>query len=295
MKSFWQQFRQIKFTRRLTKDMGFIFIGATLQALVLRTFLVPASLASGGVSGLSQIINHYTGWPIGMMVLIGNLPLFVLGWRYLGGPRFVVRTAFSVLVFSVITDVSVGYLSASGITDDLMLNALYGGVLTGIGAGLVYRGQGTSGGSDILGRILSHKRGIPVSQSYLITDALIVLLAGLAFSWEHALYAVVMLYVSGLTAESTLAGSRVVRTAMIVTTKPQLVGEQILTGLQRGLTRLAATGAFTGEERAVLYCVITRAEVERLKALVSEADPQAFMVIGHAQEAMGEGFQSLEV
>jgi uncharacterized membrane-anchored protein YitT (DUF2179 family) len=244
---------------------------------------------------LSQIINFYTGFPIGVMVLLGNIPLFVLGWRYLGGPRFALRTAFAVLSFSLLIDILPPFLPKNGLTDDIVLNTLYGAVVSGIGFGLVYRGRGTSGGSDILGRILNHKRGIPISQSYLITDALIIFLAGLSFSWENALYSLVMLYVSGIAAEAITQGSNVVRTALIVTTCPEEVKSKILHGLGRGVTEISGKGGYTGTERPVLYCVITRSEVTQLKTLISEVDPKAFMVIGQAHEALGEGFHPLDL
>jgi uncharacterized membrane-anchored protein YitT (DUF2179 family) len=275
-------------------DFTLLLAGAALQALSLRLFLVPAQLATGGVSGLSQIINFYTGLPIGMLVLAGNLPLFLLGWRYLGGRRFAFRTAFAVLVYSLLVDLLVLFLPSGGLTSDLVLNALYGGLMSGIGYGLVYRGRGTSGGSDILARILNHRRGIPMSQSYLITDALVIFLAGLSFSWENALYALVMLYVSGITAEAVSEGSNVVRTGLIVTTRPEAVAGLIMAQLERGVTVLSGKGAYTGEDRSVLYCVISRSEVAQLKTLVNEADPGAFMVIGQAHEALGEGFRPLE-
>jgi uncharacterized membrane-anchored protein YitT (DUF2179 family) len=176
-----------------------------------------------------------------------------------------------------------------------VLNTLYGAVVSGVGFGLVYRGRGTSGGSDILGRILNHKRGIPISQSYLITDALIIFLAGLSFSWENALYSLVMLYVSGITAEAITQGSNVVRTALIVTACPDEVKSKILHGIGRGITEISGKGGYTGSERPVLYCVITRSEVTQLKTLVSEVDPNAFMVIGQAHEALGEGFHPLNL
>lgn len=245
----------------------------------------------GGVSGIAQIINHITGWPIGLMIFIGNLPIFLIGLRYLGGVRFAMRTAFAVIAVSVLTDVPLPWLAPNGLTDDLVLNALYGGVISGIGFGLVYRGQGTSGGSDILARILHHWRGIPISQSYLWTDSLVMLLGGLAFRWENALYAIISLYISGLAAEAVLAGSNVVRTAMIVTAQPQAIAEKIMLEMERGVTLLHGQGAYTKDQKEVLYCVISRAEINQLKAFVQEADPSAFMVIGHAYEALGEGFQ----
>ncbi|MBN2147089.1 MAG: YitT family protein [Anaerolineales bacterium] len=275
------------------RDYLLITLGALLQAAAIRLFLVPAHLINGGISGLSQIINHYTGWPIGLMIFLGNLPLFVLGWRYLGGRRFAMRTAYAVLAISIFTDLLVLFLPEEGLTPDLVLNTLYGGVTSGIGYGLVYRGQGTSGGSDILARILNNWRGITISQSYLLTDSLIMFIGGLTFSWENALYAIVMLYISGIAAEVAMEGSNVVRTALIVTSQPEPVTRQILETMERGVTILSGKGAYTGEERCVLYVVVTRSEVIQLKALVREADPAAFIVIGQAHEVLGEGFRPL--
>lgn len=289
----WQKVWQGETISNKIRDYGLIVIGAFLQALALRLFLVPASLASGGISGIAQIINHFTGFPIGLMTFLGNVPLFIVGWRYLGGKRFAFRTAFAVAAFSFFADFLVAYLPTDGVTQDMILNALYGGVISGIGFGFVYQGRATSGGSDILARILNHWRGISISQSYLITDAVVMFLAGLSFSWERALYALVMLYISGIAAELVVQGASVARTAMIITEKPEEVKQDILYNLERGVTLLNGKGGYTGEERTVLYCVISRTEVGRLKDLVRDADPQAFMVIGDAYEALGEGFKSL--
>lgn len=282
-----------RFTWQGLRDYLLITLGALLQALSIRLFLVPANLVNGGISGLSQIINHYTGFPIGLMILIGNIPVFILGWRFLGGPRFAYRTAYAVLAVAFFTDFLVIVLPKTGLTHDLVLNTLYGGVFSGIGYGLVYRGQGTSGGSDILARILNNWRSIPISQSYLITDSLVMFLGGLVFSWENALYAIVMLYISGIAAEVAAEGSNVIRTALIITATPEAVARQILEVMERGVTILTGKGAYTGAERTVLYVVITRSEVALLKTLVREADAQAFIVIGQAHEALGEGFRPL--
>lgn len=280
-KHLWLEFR----------DYALILAGAAIQALSLRLFLVPAQLASGGVSGISQLINHYTGWPIGLMVLIGNIPLFLLGWRTLGGRSFAIKTAALILVYSLLVDLLALVLPERGLTDDIFLNSLYGAVVSGVGYGLVYRGQGTSGGSDILARILNRWRGVPMSQSYLMVDSAVILAAGFVFSWPKALYALITLYVSGLVADGVTEGGGTVRTALIVTGEPQGVARRILDEMGRGVTILPGTGAYTGSERPVLYCVVTRAETARLKAIVHEADPRAFMVIGQAHEALGEGFR----
>jgi uncharacterized membrane-anchored protein YitT (DUF2179 family) len=294
MKPYWPYIR----------DYSLILSSSIIQAFSLRVFFVPAELASGGVSGISQLINYFTGWPIGLMVFIGNLPLFFLGWRFLGGRQFALRTAFAVVTYSLFTELilETPLFDANGaatrlvndLRGDIFLNSLYGAIVSGIGYGLVYRARGTSGGSDILARILNHYRGTPMTQSYLLVDTAVILGAGFVFGWKQALYAMIALYVSGIVAETTLEGGGTVRTAMIVTSHPDRISDRVLEELQRGVTVLEGTGAYTGTHRPVLYCVISRAEVATLKALVHESDPHAFMVIGIAHEALGEGFRPLK-
>jgi uncharacterized membrane-anchored protein YitT (DUF2179 family) len=274
------------------RDYALILVGAVLQALAMDLFLVPGRLAAGGVSGAAQIVNGYTGWPIGLMIILGNVPLFILGWRFLGGRRFMARTVAAVVLYAALLDLLANVVPP-GLTPDPVLNALYGGVLGGIGMGLVFRGQGTSGGTDILARLLGQWRGVPLSQSYLLTDAAIVLLAGLTFSWELALYALVSLYVSGLAAEATSEGSAVVRTATIISSRPDQVAQAILRDLVRGVTMWPGTGMYSGETRQILFCAVSRAEITQLKAIIREVDPGAFVVIGQAHEALGEGFKPL--
>ena len=280
--------------RIIIVDYLYILIGAFVQAIAMRVFLIPGLMVSGGISGAAQIIQFFTGWPIGVMVFLGNLPLFALGWRYLSGTRFALRTAASVILFSLFTDILVFVIPQDGITHDIVLQALYGGVFLGAGLGLVYRGRGTSGGSDILGRILSHHHGVSISQAYLITDGLVVLASGFAFGWERALYGLIVIYVSGLTAELVSEGNSIVRTAFIVTNQPDAVINRIFTTLERGVTILPGTGAYTGLSRPMLYCVLTRSEINILKTIVHEADPAAFMVISQSNEALGEGFEPLK-
>jgi uncharacterized membrane-anchored protein YitT (DUF2179 family) len=285
-------------------DYSVLALGALIQALGLRLFMIPADLASGGVSGIAQLINHFTGWPIGAMVFLGNAPLFLLGWRFLGGRRFALRTGLAVVLFSLFTDLlprlalfgpggPVEKLTAD-LAGDLFLNSLYGAIVTGTGYGLVYRARASSGGSDILARILSFYRGTPMTQSYLMVDSAVILAAGFVFGWKHALYAIVVLYVSGLVSETILEGSGTVRTVMIVSTESEAIARRVMDEMVRGATILEGTGAFTGYSRPVLYCVITRSEVAGLKAIVHEMDPHAFMVIGVAHEALGEGFRPLK-
>jgi uncharacterized membrane-anchored protein YitT (DUF2179 family) len=256
------------------------------------------------VSGVAQLIHHFTGWPIGFMILLGNIPLFALGWGFLGGVRFAVRTAFAIFMYSAFTDLLVrtplfaadgaGMRLIQDLQGDIFLNSLYGAVTSGFAYGLIYRARGTSGGSDILARILSHYRGVPMTTSYMLVDTAVILGAGFVFGWKAALYSMIALYASGLVAEATLEGGVTVRTAIIVTTEAEAISARVLDELERGATILEGTGAYTGAGRPVLYCVISRAEVAALKTIVQEVDPRAFMVIGIAHEALGEGFRPLK-
>jgi uncharacterized membrane-anchored protein YitT (DUF2179 family) len=236
------------------------------------------------------------------MVFIGNVPLFLLGWRYLGGSKFAARTAVAIASYALLTDLLVkipafmeySQILIDDLQGDIFLSALYGAIVSGVGYGLVYRARGTSGGSDILARILNHWRGVSMTQSYLMVDTLVILSAGIVFGWRQALYAMITLYVSGLVAETVLEGGTTSRTAMIVTNKSDEISTRILENMQRGVTFLQGMGAYTRTLRPVLYCVVSRSEIATLKTIVNEIDPDAFMVIGVAHEALGEGFKPFE-
>ncbi len=278
---------------RTAADYLFLVAGSLVQAFAMRLFLVPSQLLSGGVSGIAQIIHSFTGWPIGVMVILGNLPLFFIGWRYLGGARFAMRTGVAIVAFSISTDLLVYVLPEGGLTDDLMLASIFGGLVFGVGMGFVYRAKGTSGGSDILGQILYHRKGVPMTQAYFAVDALVLLAGGLAWSWELVMYSMIVMYVSSLAAELVVEGPSILRTVMIISGMPDQIAKEIMIVLDRGVTILPGTGAYTGQQRPVLYCVVTRSEINKVKAIIHEIDPDAFLIIGDAHEALGEGFKRL--
>jgi len=287
-------FGQIDFSWRSIRDYALIILGGFVQALALRTFLVPAQLVSGGISGIAQLLHYLWGWPIGVVTLLGNIPLFVLGWRYLGGPRFALRTILSVLSYTIFTDILIQFTGQAPITEDILLNTLYGGILLGVGLGLVYLGRGTSGGTDVLGRILNQRLGMSISLAYMITDSFAVVLAGFFFGWEKSLYGLIMIYLSGVAADMISQGTNVIREAMIITDETEKVVHAISDALGRGTTILSGRGGYTQKDRPVIFCVVTAGEVIRLKSIVQEADPDAFMVVGQANEALGEGFKPLK-
>lgn len=283
--------------RQETQRLVIMTIGVILAALGYSLFLIPYDIAAGGIGGLSIIINHFTGWPEGTLYLVMNIPLMVLGFFYLGRWAFVVRTMVAVFIFSVTTNLLITYLpqilSEYPITDDILLSAVYGGLVGGIGGGLIYRAGSTMGGTGIIGRIIQQKTGIPLSQLYLYTDTVIVLAAGAIFGWEIALYALLTLFLNGIASDYTLEGPSSVRTATIITKTPQDLSDALMRGLGKGVSRWSITGGYTGESHCMLMCTIYRPQVNDLKRIVAEVDPGAFVTIGVAHQALGAGFTRL--
>lgn len=268
-------------------------IGAIISAVAVIVFEAPFNIAPGGVSGLAIIINSYTGWPIGLMVLIGNIPIQIIAYRMLGGWKVVATTVYVVVLYSVVIDVFTPYFPASGVSNDIFLNAVFGGIVGGIGAGLVFRAGGSLGGTSTLGRILQERYGIPLSSSALYTDSAVIVLAGVAFGWEMAMYAIVMLFVAGVTADYILEGPSVIRTAIIITDRPKDVANAVMDGMGRGVTGWDAQGMYTEQPHTVLYITIGRGQVNRLRKLVIEADPDSFLVFGQGHSAFGQGFREI--
>jgi uncharacterized membrane-anchored protein YitT (DUF2179 family) len=269
------------------KNFLLLTIGAIILAVNLNIFLAPSKLAPGGVMGIAVIVNAFTGWPLGLIMLVFNIPLLVLGFFNLGRFNFLIHTSYVVLVYSFGADLMVSWLPASGITDDLLLNAIYGGVVGGIGSGLVYRGNGTSGGTGILARVIQLRSGLPVSQIYLFTDGAVVLLAALLFGWEIGLYSLITLFIWGVVVDYILEGPSIVRTAYIITDKPGDVSQAVLERLHLGVTSWSAQGMFTENRHTFLFCTVSRADVNTFRATIITVDPNAFVVIGHGHQAIG--------
>ena len=269
------------------QDYALLTIGGVLMAVNLNIFLAPADIAPGGVTGTAILINHFVGWPIGLIMLVLNVPLVILGFVYLGRFRFLTRTVYATLIYNLGAYLTAFWLPAGGITDDILLNALFGGVVAGIGTGLVYRGGGTTAGTGTLSRVIQIKTGIPISQLYLLVDGGVILLAALVFGWEKGLYALITLFVWGLAADYVLEGPSVVRMAFIVTDVPDRVADAVLDELQLGVTSWPAEGMFTREQHTILFCTVSRPHERTLRAVVSGVDPKAFIVTGHGHQAYG--------
>ncbi|MBX3052145.1 MAG: YitT family protein [Caldilineaceae bacterium] len=279
------------------RQFTLLLIGALLSAFAYAVFQVPFNIAAGGIGGVSIVVNHYTGLSVGMLYALMNIPLLILGFFQLGRWGFLFKTVFSVALFSLATDYISLYLPLYApqfpLTGDLLLNTIYGGIVGGIGAGLIFRAGATMGGTGIVGRVIQMRTGTPLSQVYLWTDGLIVITMGIVFGWEVSLYAMLAVFLSGLASDYTLEGPSSVRTASIITNCPEEMTAALMAGLDRGASRWEITGGYTGETRHMIFCTIFRPQVNDLKRIVGQIDENAFVIIGDAHQALGSGFVAL--
>lgn len=272
-----------------------ITLGALLSAFAVIVFMSPFKIAPAGVSGIAVILNHLDPrLPIGLMILIGNIPIQILGYRTLGGWKVVAGTVLYIIVYSLAIDLLTPVFAPIDVGKNVLLNALFGGILGGISGGLVYRAGGTLGGTSTLGRILQEKFGLPLSSSALYTDTGVVLLAGLVFGWEGALYAIVAEFIGAATSDYVLEGPSVIRTATIITDKPDAISDRVLSEMGRGVTAWQGKGMFTEQNHMVLFVTVARPQVNSLRQIVHSADPNAFMVIGQGHIAYGQGFREVK-
>jgi len=273
--------------RETLRNYLFLTIGALIMMVNFNVFITPSNIAPGGVGGLSLILNQYTGVPRGTGMLLLSIPLIALGFWQLGRFRFLVRTLYVTVFYTLGVDVMARFLPTTGIVDDLLLTALYGGVLGGIGYGLVLRGRGMVSGTGIISRVIQVRTGIPVSQLYVFIDGIVIIALGLTFGWERALYGMIMLFIMGLASDYVLEGPSVVRVVFIVTDHPEAVAARLMERMRVGVTRWEGEGMYTAEVRSVLFCTVTRPDVEGLRAAVTEVDSAAFVVIGQGHQTRG--------
>jgi uncharacterized membrane-anchored protein YitT (DUF2179 family) len=272
---------------KILTEYFLLTIGSAILAVNFDLFLAPFNIAPGGTSGAAIIVHEFTGWPKGLTMLILTLPMLVIGFFYLGRFRFLVRALYVTLVYSLGVDGLVMVLPPAGVTHDLLLNALYGGIVGGIGIGLIYRGGTSPAGTSVISRVIQMKTGIPNSQVYIIIDGGVILIAGLVFGWEMALYAFVTLFTWGLVADYVLEGPSVVRTVFIVTDLPEEVSQVLMDRLGVGVTGWAGKGMYSRTDHTILFCTVNRSDVNVLKAIVNDADPKAFVVIAQGHQTKG--------
>lgn len=277
----------------LLSDMLLLVAGSLISAVSVSVFMAPFNIVPGGVSGIGVMLNHLDPRiAIGLVVLIGNIPIQLLAYTSLGGWAVVAKTIVYVVLFSLTVDSIGPVLAGINVGSDVLLNALFGGIVGGLGGGLIYRAGGTLGGTSTLARILQQRLGVPLSTSTLYTDMGVVVLAGLIFGWEGALYATVALFVGAAASDYVLEGPSVIRTATIVTDQPERVSAAVMREMKRGVTAWPGTGMFTDQQHTVLFITIGRPQVGTLRRIVFAADPAAFVVIGQGHVAYGKGFKT---
>lgn len=266
-----------------------IALGCALGALAYPLFLVPNHIAPGGLTGLATVLNYLFHWPVGTTSLVMNVPLFIIGYRAMGRV-FVVRSLVATVLFSVLIDV----IPLPPMTQQPMLGALFGGVLVGAGLGLILRGGATTGGTDMVARMIHNRfQHISVGAILFFIDCCVVLMAGFFIEAEYALYAFVALYAASKLIDVVMVGLTREKACYIISTQHEQVKREIMEKLDRGVTVLHAEGGYSSQERPVLLCVLSAQELGRLKAIVREADEDAFLFISDAHEVLGEGFRKL--
>jgi len=276
--------------RRIVLGYGGVLVGVAITALGVSFFLIPAKIAAGGVSGLATVIYHLTGFPAGVIMLLLNLPLFILSWRVLGS-IFGARTLFGTVALSLFVDLFNRW--AAPITEDLLLAAIYGGVLSGIGLGIAFRSGGSTGGTDMAAQLLARFFPTSVGQALLLVDGAVIVLAGAVFGLELAMYALIAVFISTKAIDLVQEGQSYAKACLIISDHPEPIGQAIMEQLERGVTSLEGQGMYTRHGKDVLLVIVSRMEIAAIKRIVASLDPKAFVIIHDVHEVLGEGFRRL--
>lgn len=261
----------------------FLFIGSILAAIGLEIFLIPNNIIDGGVVGISIMLSYLSHYPLGLFVFCLNIPFLILGYNHIG-KTFVISTLFSISSLSIWVTV---LHPIPGLTEDLLLAAVFGGITLGIGVGLIIRYGGSLDGTEIIAIILDKKTGFSVGEIVMFFNLFILSSAGLVFGWDKAMYSLIAYFIAFKMIDITIEGLDETKSVMIISEDSEIIAEKVMARLGRGVTILSGKGGYSGEERNVLYLVITRLEVVKLKVIIDEIDPNAFVTISGVHEVMG--------
>ena len=266
-----------------------IILGALIGGAAYPLFMTPNKIAPGGITGIATILNHLFQWPVGTVTLILNVPLFLISYRAMGR-IFAFRSLVATLFFTLFIDV----LPLQPMTTDPLLGALYGGVMLGAGLGLIMRGGATTGGSDMVARMVNKRFQFISTGSFLFAiDFAVVVSAGFLIGATEALYSLICIFLSARIMDTIIIGFSSNKACFIISSRWQEISDRIMRDMDRGVTQLTARGAYTGAERPTLLCVIGRSEIMALKRILREEDEKAIVIIVEAHEAIGDGFTHL--
>lgn len=276
-----------KITKEKIAEYLFVIAGAFVIAVGFNLFLFPNRVASGGVSGISTILHGLFGWNAGIVQFSFNIPLFLAGVLILG-KSFGFKSLLGTLVLPFFVILTEKWEAA---TLDPLLGAIFGGIVVGCGLGLVFKGKASTGGTDLLAQIITKYTGLTLGTSVLLIDGLIALSAAIVFDFEQGLYAIIGLFVTTKTIDIIQMGFSQSKMVYIITKKNDEVRDVIYRDVDRGITKISAVGGYTGEERNILMVVVYQTEFTKLKQVVKNVDPTAFVIVSDAYEVLGEGFK----
>ena len=269
------------------KSIAYILSGLLVCALAYRMFLVPNDVAAGGFTGIGQLVNALTGMKVGTVSLILNVPLFALSMRSLG-LKFGVKSFIASTLLSVFID----YLPIGSATGNVLLAAVFGGVVGGIGFGLILRGSATTGGSDMLATLIhSHIPSLKVGVLIFPVDAAVIVASAFVFSPEQAMYALISVSIMNFALDYVLEGLNRATAYIVISRESEAIARKVMDEMERGVTALHGKGMYSGTEQDVLLCVISRFESMQLRKIVASCDRRAFMIAISASEVLGEGFK----
>lgn len=272
-------------------DLFFMTVGCFIFAASVAVFTAPNKMAPGGVSGIATLLYYTIGSPIGITTLLLNVPLFIFGFKFIGG-RFFIKTFYCTIVSSLAVDLLNFLPKYQG---NMLLAALYGGIISGIGLGLVFMRGSTTGGTDILSRLIKLKLPhIPMGRMLMVIDALIIIVSIAIFkSVDSGLYALINIFASSKIIDAILYGSDTGKMVLVISNNNNEIAKTIISEIDRGVTMLKGRGFYTGTEREVLLCAVRRQEAVEVRKIVRRTDPSAFIIMCEAGDVIGEGFKPI--
>ncbi|WP_413466002.1 YitT family protein [Metabacillus litoralis] len=276
---------------KILKRILFIFIGAVLMAVGLEIFLVPNKVIDGGIVGISIILSHLLGWKLGLFIFLLNIPFFFIGYKQIG-KTFALSTLFGISILSVAT---VLLHPVPAFTEDVLLATVFGGITLGIGVGIVIRYGGSLDGTEILAILANKKLPFSVGEIIMFFNIFILGSAGFVFGWNRAMYSLIAYFVAFKTIDIVIEGLDESKSAWIISDQYQEIGDAILARLGRGVTYLNGEGAYTGDDKKVIFCVITRLEEAKLKSIVEDLDTSAFLAVANIAEVRGGRFKKKDI
>lgn len=277
--------------RQILQRALLITIGAILMSIGLEIFLVPNNVIDGGITGISIMLSYITGWKLGFFIFLLNLPFFFIGYKQIG-KTFAISTLYGIVILSISTTL---LHPVPAFTDDILLASLFGGMILGIGIGTVIRYGGSLDGTEILAILASKKLPFSVGEIVMFFNIFILGSAGFVFSWDRAMYSILAYFVAYKTMDIVIAGLDESKFVWIISDESQEIGDAILHRLGRGVTYLSGEGAYSGEDKKVIFCVINRLEEAKLKDIVKDYDKSAFLAVGDIAEVRGGRFKKRDI